>query len=211
MKNKTLIIVLILLISFATNAQKTKTVLYYKNGDSIVGFSKGVHYDLIKFSNEKKGKYRKKDITNIKKVILYYKNGKVEYHHLYVKKKRKMEEFYSRLVLKGPINYYIYSSQYTHNFTSFKNINIGNGKTLNQMTQERSNHTVNIIYLKNKKSKHAVYISDLYFSLFGAKIFRKNAATFFNDCPKLAKKIKSKELKKPDIIEIVEFYNNNCN
>jgi len=42
------------------------------------------------------------------------------------------------------------------------------------------------------------------------KSFKKNASIFFKDCSELVEKIRKKELKKSNIIEIVEFYNNTC-
>lgn len=208
MKNRILII--FLLFSAFLNSQKIKTVLYYKNGDSIVGYSKGINYSSIKFSLEKKGKYKQKEIKNIKKVLIYHKEGIEEYHHLYVKKRKKEQEFYARLVSKGDINYYIYSSNFSFNYTLYDRINVGNGTFFNYTTQNNSSHSVNITYLKKRKDKNAVYISDVYHSLFGAKVFRKNASKFFKDCPKLIAKIKSKEFKKSDIIEVLEFYNEKC-
>ncbi|GGD17179.1 hypothetical protein [Hyunsoonleella pacifica] len=41
--------------------------------------------------------------------------------------------------------------------------------------------------------------------------FNKKQITVFNDCPSLVKKIKTKEFKKWDIYDIVEFYNEDCN
>jgi len=208
MKNRILII--FLLISTFLYSQKIKTVVYYKNGDSIVGYSKGINYNSIKFSIEKKGKYKKKDINKIERVLIYHKEGIEEYHHLYVKKRKKEEEFYARLVKKGNINYYIYSNNFSFNYISNNKINLGNGTVLNQTTQNNSSNNVNIIYLKKKNDKRSVYISDVYYSIFGAKIFRKNAGVFFKDCSNLIAKIKSRKFKKSDIIEIIEFYNKNC-
>ena len=201
----------IFLITFSIYAQKVKTILHFKTGDSIVGFSKGINYESIKFSIDKKGGYKKADIENIDKVILYYKEGKEEYHHLYVKKKKKEEEFFARLVSKGIINHYIYSSNFSQTYASYKKINVGNGTVINQTTYNNTTHNLNLFYLKKKNDKYSAYISDIYYSIFGEKKFRKNAIPFFNDCPKLVKKIKSKEFKKSDIIEIIEFYNNECN
>ncbi|MCF6280409.1 MAG: hypothetical protein L3J14_08690 [Flavobacteriaceae bacterium] len=46
-------------------------------------------------------------------------------------------------------------------------------------------------------------------SLF-SKNFKKAASEYFSDCPKLVWMIKNKELKKRDIVEIVDYYNKNC-
>ncbi|TCK64999.1 hypothetical protein DFQ05_2211 [Winogradskyella wandonensis] len=44
----------------------------------------------------------------------------------------------------------------------------------------------------------------------GPKRFRKEAMNYFSDCTDLVEKIESKELKREDIIEIVQFYNTKC-
>ncbi|MFT5913698.1 MAG: putative Zn-ribbon and HTH transcriptional regulator [Bacteroidia bacterium] len=41
--------------------------------------------------------------------------------------------------------------------------------------------------------------------------FKKDMIKFFNDCPKLSRKIEEKEFRKRDIEAIVLFYNENCN
>jgi hypothetical protein len=41
-------------------------------------------------------------------------------------------------------------------------------------------------------------------------LFKKEMSKYFSDCDILVKKIKAKELRKKDEIEIVEFYNSNC-
>ncbi len=43
------------------------------------------------------------------------------------------------------------------------------------------------------------------------KNFRKTLSSYFHDCHVLVEKIQNKEFKKRDILEIVEFYNENCN
>ena len=205
---KKMFILILLLIYSTTYGQKT--ILYFKTGDSIVGFSKGISYSSIKFSEEKKGKYKKIDIKNIDKVILYYKEGKEEYHHLKEKKRKKTDEFYARLVSSGKINYYIYSTNFRNSFTSYQKINLGNGTVINRTTQNNNNRSVNLFYLKKEKDEYSTYISDVYFSITGEKVFRKNASNFFDDCKKLVNKIKSKEFKKSDIYEIIEFYERDC-
>ena len=207
---KRVLLIIVFLISPISNAQKIKTILFYKSGDSIEGFSRGVKYDDISFCKEKKGKYKKICITNIDKVILYHKEGKEEYHHIYVKKKKKQKEFFARLIYKGVINHYIYSRNNSFNYTTYNKINIGNGTVINQANQHSVGRNINFFYLKKENDKQAVFMSDVYFSIFGEKVFRKNATKFFNNCSKLVKKIKSKEFKKSDITEIIEFYNSEC-
>lgn len=206
---KRMLILFFLLISININSQKIKTILFLKNADSIIGYSKGINYSNIQFSKERKGKYKKIDIKEIEKVILYSKKGKKEYHHLYVQKKRGVDEFFALLISEGPINHYLYSSYY-----SFIN-HISTDVTGNAMNSSRSanitSHSVNINYLKKENEKQSFLISDVYWSLFGEKYFRKKASVFFKDCPTLIKKIKTKEFKKSDLVEIIEFYNTKCN
>lgn len=40
--------------------------------------------------------------------------------------------------------------------------------------------------------------------------FRKDMVEYFNDCPELVEKIEDKELRRSDLIAIVNYYNNNC-
>jgi len=56
---KRVLLIIVFLISPISNAQKIKTILFYKSGDSIEGFSRGVKYDDISFCKEKKGNTKK--------------------------------------------------------------------------------------------------------------------------------------------------------
>lgn len=40
--------------------------------------------------------------------------------------------------------------------------------------------------------------------------FKKSAKAYFQDCPSLVEKIQSKEYKREDVIEMVDFYNSEC-
>ena len=42
------------------------------------------------------------------------------------------------------------------------------------------------------------------------KSFKKSTSKFFKDCPKLVEKIKNREYRRDDIIEIVNYYNFEC-
>lgn len=205
------ILLLLLLVTYSnTNAQRIKTILYLKAGDSISGYSKGIDDSFIKFGKEKKSKYILRDIEGIDKVILYDKEGKKEYHHIYVKKKKKVIELFAKLISKGEINHYIYSRNIRADFTINKHLNKEND-FFNFPRNNNTDYESSVFYLKKKKDKYTTYISDVDYSIFGEKIFRKNAISFFRDCPKLVKGIKAKEFKKSDIIEIIEFYNTACN
>ena len=57
-----------------------------------------------------------------------------------------------------------------------------------------------------REGHNAIKINQV--SLF--KAFKKRATQFFEDCPSLVSKIENKELKKEDLILIVEYYNSNC-
>jgi len=43
-----------------------------------------------------------------------------------------------------------------------------------------------------------------------ARRFKKNAVKYFEDCPALIEKIKSKEFKSKDVLMIADFYNSEC-
>ena len=41
--------------------------------------------------------------------------------------------------------------------------------------------------------------------------FKKTAINFFKDCPELVQKINNKKYLKKNVVEVIEFYNMNCN
>ena len=151
--------------------KKLKQFYFIKVEILLKDFQGGVKYDDISFCKEKKGKYKKIGITNIDKVILYHKEGKEEYHHIYVKKKKKQKEFFARLIYKGVINHYIYSRNNSFNYTTYNKINIGNGTVINQANQHSVGRNINFFYLKKENDKQAVFMSDVYFFDFWRKGF----------------------------------------
>lgn len=54
------------------------------------------------------------------------------------------------------------------------------------------------------KKTNEEYATDISFS------FRDNSMRYFSDCIELVEKIKTKEFKKEDILEIVDYYNDYC-
>ncbi|MDD7886033.1 hypothetical protein [Flavivirga sp. 57AJ16] len=95
---------------------------------------------------------------------------------------------------KGKVSLYITSSSgYMNPFAS------GMG---------RMPYTIENYYLKKQSDDEVIHLaSNRLFS----KNFIEGSTAFFKDCEDLTNKIKNKELKKRDIIEIVKFYNNHCN
>ncbi len=77
--------------------------------------------------------------------------------------------------------------------------------TAKMTTEANTHHTYsnNNYYVAKKNEEIAV-------SLESGKKFKKTASKYFSDCPDLVAKIQSKEYKKRDIVEIVKFYNENC-
>ena len=65
-------------------------------------------------------------------------------------------------------------------------------------------------YYASKNNGHEVVKLGNNHPVFGKGRFKKNVAEFFEDCPDLIEQVENNELKRMDMIELIEFYKNEC-
>jgi hypothetical protein len=175
------ILTFIALISFlSTNAQFNKGTIYTKNGKPKNGLIKIRLLGGIKFKESESSK------------VMFY-----DYKHM------------SGYDIKddGIIKKYRYKQ-------------IGNGRPRRMKIVELGKINLYRIFVSNAGSSMAMGlpVSEGYVYFIeknnktiriGGKIKNKRM-NLFSDCPILIEKIKNKEFKKREVIEIVDYYNNNC-
>ncbi|MFS4484401.1 hypothetical protein ACKGJY_15410 [Hyunsoonleella sp. 2307UL5-6] len=199
-----------LFLVFATiqiYSQSNKATIFYKNGDSIQGYINRINYDDVKFSKQKKGKYKWIKSDGLDKLIIYSENGIQERHYLEYKKKKNSKKSKTRLailVVKGKVNYYIEP----YNFGSgFRNDGKSFGMSQNFYYDKGFNQAS--LYVKRNNEKYITLLSTSGQVVF-SKNFKKTASEYFKDCKVLVSKIESGYYKKANVTEMVEFYNEEC-
>jgi hypothetical protein len=200
-------ILFLLICSTSIYSQSNKATIFYKNGDSIQGYIDRINYDDIKFSKEKKGKYKWIKSKGLDKLIIYSENGIQERHYIEYKKKRSSKKTKTRLailVLKGKVNYYIEP----YNFGSgFRNDGKSFGMSQDFYYDKGFNQAS--LFVKRKNEKYVTLLSTSGQVVF-SKNFKKTASEYFKDCSELVSKIEAGYYKKGNVTEMVEFYNEKC-
>ncbi len=177
-------------------AQKTKAVIYFKNGDTITGLGK-ITGNYVKYRKNRKEKSSKLHFSKLERVKIYYTDEITNYVYLKVENQATPKVFEE--VTVGDISLYrIVSQSYNSGFGAMGGTGFSGGYS----------YTIKNFYLKRVEQDFVIHLGSN--QLF-TKNFKKAASEFFKDCPKLVKLIQNRELKKRGLIEIVEFYNHQCN
>jgi hypothetical protein len=195
---KKIITLLLLFISINSFAQ-IKAAIFKNNGDVLKGFASISNHNsnLIKYRKnigDKPQKFGPKDIDKVYFILV--NKSYIEYQFKTISKKNIQ---LMKVLIRGKLSLYSFTETVdyiTHSSgRGFGNVNIG------------KSHTSTHFYVSKKKNS----IVDEFPKKSTFKSFKKNASAYFKDCAKLVKKIKKREFKKSDVIEIVEFYNKECN
>jgi len=188
-------------------SQSDKVAVFYKNGDSIQGYVNQILYEQIKFSLDIDGKYKWMESDGLDKLIIYSKKGTQEWHYLNYKKKEKSKKIktcLALLVVKGKANYY----NEPYNFGSgFQNDGNSFGMSQNLYYDEGFNQAN--LYVQRPNENFATLLSTSGQIVF-SKNFKKTASEYFKDCSELVLKVESDYYKKDNVIEMVTYYNENC-
>jgi len=181
-------------------AQKTKAVIYFKNGDTIAGLGK-IKGNSVKYRKNRKEKSSKLHFSKLERVKIYYTDEITSYVYLKVKNQDTPKVFEE--VTVGNISLYRTVSQsYNPGFGG------GFGAMGGTGFSGGYSYTIKNFYVKRREQDFVIHLGSN--QLF-TKNFKKAASEYFKDCPKLVKLIQNREFKKRDLIEIVEFYNQQCN
>ncbi|MFA5297478.1 MAG: hypothetical protein WC389_04645 [Lutibacter sp.] len=200
--NKKIITLIICLLTTLTTlkAQNAKVVITLKNGDTIMGYGK-IKSDYLKYRINRNEKSVKIHFSKLERVKIYYTGETTNYVYLKVKNEEKYKVLEE--VETGNVNLYklskqVYSPGYMGSNGNIGSVGFSGGYSYN----------INSFYVKKNGETEAIHLASN--ELF-SKNFKEEASEYFKDCPQLVLKIQNKELKKRDLIEIIEFYNHQCN
>jgi hypothetical protein len=201
MKSKLLFLTIALLSIVNTFAQYEKTTVHYRNGEVKQGFAKFAFMsDKLKFKETKEQK--KPSLLTYKeldKFVIGYGNDKTEYQYKIVKGKPGAKLL--KVKLRGDVS--LYYEIKTSGGAPMAMGGVG-GMTMGMGFSS----STEVYYIAKKDDDIVIQL----FNMLGVskKKFKKIVPEFFGDCPELIEKIKNKEYKKRDIVEIVDYYNNEC-
>ena len=191
-----LFLIVILIQTSNLYSQSENSIVYYINGKILkehvsIGFQNNV---LIK-KNERTAVL---DYNMIKRIEITDPIEKVNKIYEYVYVKNKKTPFLMELLYEGKKVKLYARRAYRMNM-------------INQTNNPSSISTSEMSHYGQKKNEK--YVEQISFegidAIYGNK-FNKKGSKFFSDCPELAKKIDSKEIKNKDKIKAFEFYEKNC-
>ena len=200
MKLKTALNLIPVLLFFNLSiAQKNKMVLVYKDGTSQNGYGKLTSEKKIKFRKTRKEKAIKmayEDLKNVKEIKFY--GDEIEIYEFVTIKEGKVKLL--ERTAKGKVNLYRRLRITGSTFMPMGGMQAGGGMWT-------GGGTIKNYYVKRATEKVATHLGSN--QLF-TKSFVNAMSEYVKDCPELVSKITSKELRKRDLIEIIEFYNESC-
>jgi len=197
---KKLLFTFTLLITLSSFGQKQKSTLFLRDGTTLEGLAKITPFNKIKFRATKKSKKVIYDSKTVKSIIIQ-------------EKKSKNVEYVYRVILDRD-NPILLIPLKKGKITIYKEIQKNPGGT-----------KITALYLSNKKEIIAHKLGYInfriipfiekgipFFSIFNntKKSILKKLNPFIKDCPIIVKKLNNNEFKRHNLIEIVQYYNENC-
>lgn len=219
---KTLLLLLLFLTAYSiSNAQSIipfvnkykNATIYFRDGTVKEGLGKiTLLDDKIKFKANKKADKEIYDYRELDKITFKEKKEDKTYQYKIFKKKNVKKPQYPLLEIEVIGNFSLFSKEvtYTASTPGFggHSFSVGGNSFSTPATGGFNySNTYKVYYITKKNSDEVYFIFDK--KILGGK-FIKSARKYFEDCPLLVEKINSKEFKRNDIIEIIEFYNKNC-
>lgn len=167
--------------------------IFYRDGTNEKGYIK-IKYSEIKFKKKiTDKKHQEYTYRKVKKLILADARENKIYEYKIIKDKKKSIIKLLNLVLLGDVALY----QIEHFDT------VGNyGLTY-------SYKGASYYLVESNNESFATFIGSKSIAV-GRKNIKKGLIKYFKDCPDLINKLKNKKFKKRDIVEVVEYYNENC-
>ncbi len=196
MKKSILLFVLMVSVYTATYAQRSKAILFFKDGTEKEGFGKLNSQKQIKFRTERKAEVVKYSFDVLDRAKIYTNNGIHEYTLRMVK--GDTVPTILEIVKIGRISLYKKVKE------GMNTMQYGNGYG---QTMSMHHYSIKNYYVQKEGEEMVTHLGST--GLF-SKNFKKAASNYFGSCPKLAERINNKELKKSDILEIVRLYNKQC-
>ncbi len=201
-KINSLLFLSLVLIVFGSNSysQNRPSKIYFKDGSILEGYGKIIK-DKVKFRVSKKSESQEIEFTKIDSVLLKYK--KKMHAYALIKVAESDKPMILEILVHGPTSLYVKTTRIDDNgfeqsppFIPKKNRILAIGPDLNDE-----------FYIKKNVDLEASYY---WMGNPLTESFKKVSMDYFKDCPSLVNKIKAKEFRQSDFIEIVLYYNNNC-
>ncbi|ALM08804.1 hypothetical protein SB49_14120 [Sediminicola sp. YIK13] len=194
---------LIFLILYSCVTPNQATTIYFKDGSQKFGFGLIKGNELI-FKKTEKDKPVAYNFSSLDKVEM--NPGKASSTYVLMPIKDKGDLVILEEIVVGAVSLYQSTAQSYRSDISNSTGNLGNAGGIGFAGGNFYN--VNNFYLKREEETVVTHLgSNQLFS----KNFGKVASEYFHDCPILLTKIESKEFKKRDLKQLVEYYNNQCN
>ncbi len=190
---KNIFITLFFLMIFTQNhsqSTKQKATLYFNDGRELSCYAR-ISGDYIRYADEKfKGNEEKANPNNLKMLKIWMNDKLItlEYKTEVGKSKPKLME----LVIDGKVKLYRISDVYDKKIGFHSN---------SDMMKRKTSSTK--YFLEEKNNTNLVFRF--------AKDFESKAKVYFKDCNLLVQKIGDIGFRQKDILEIVIYYNENCN
>ncbi len=199
MKKK--IFLAIVLISTILGAQNQKATLYFRDGTSATGLARIIGANVkIKFRKNKNSKKIFYSYKKVDKILIRENDEDVMYQFKIIQNKKT--PLLLEILKEGKVTLYR-----NVRWNSFGGAPTWNATGTMYFTKGYTYPISN--YYVSRDNKDVVFHLGAKGSLF-TKNFKKAASEYFKDCKALVNKIQKKEFRKKDIIEIVGFYNTNC-
>jgi hypothetical protein len=200
MKIKFIVFTVIVLTIHSVFGQKTRAELIFKDGTMITGLAEPTNVGNIRFRKNRKAKKIFYSFEEVDTLKVYYDFNPTLFVLVKVQDKAKPQ------VLE--------MARHGKNVTYFRDVQQGYAPPVNMpmagggvMQVGGGFYSLSNSYVRKANSSEAIYLGS---SSWLSKNFRKAAMDFFSDCAKLSKKIESREFKKRDLKEIIEYYNGEC-
>lgn len=198
---KKLIILLIVLSSTISYSQRQKATLFFKDGTKIEGLAKITSFgDKIKFKKNKKSEKVFYNSQQIDKIVIRENDVDKTYQYKIIKNKNTPQLL--EPLKEGKVTLYRDLKQGYNPGMSMGGFGAGG------MTFGGGSYSISSYYVSKDGGNIVIHLGDS--GTIFTKNFKKAASEYFSDCAELVKKIETREYKKRHIVEIVEFYNENC-
>lgn len=201
MKFKILYIITIFLFAHQiTGAQETLATLVFKDGTVLKGLAKVSGRHHIRYRKSKEAKAKRIHFSKLKKADIAFEEGIATFVYL-PKKGKNNPKIYKQLV-EGNVSLYFWN-------TGGSNVgyNAAAPGTFGGNRVVGSSFYIENYFIKRSQDDGLILFTG---STMYVRGYKKAVKKFFKDCPRLIEKVKNKEFKREQIVEIVQFYNNNC-
>ncbi|MGW9684548.1 hypothetical protein [Flagellimonas sp. 2504JD1-5] len=179
------------MISVNSFGQGFKAEVIFKNGKVLKGLGEPAHQHWIRFKKEKKAKKEFFSFREVDTVKVWYDFTPT----VFVYQKIKDRTYPDVLEVVHVGEKVIYYRDDTQGYMTSKARGGLHGVPLTHS------------FVRKKREEEAIHLGTSYWV---SKNFKKAASNFFSDCPALVEKIQNKELKKKNLMAIIDFYNNSC-